>query len=84
MILVTRLNGDTLAVNADLIQRVEATPDTVVTLVDGSKLLVTETVETVIDRVRMFRASVVVAAEDLRSGASAPELRLVGPDDTAD
>jgi flagellar protein FlbD len=81
MILVTRLNGDTLAVNADLIQRVEATPDTVVTLVDGSKLVVTESVDTIIDRVRTFRASVVAAAENLRLGASTPELRLVGPED---
>ena len=81
MILVTRLNGDSLAVNADLIQRAEATPDTVVTLVDGSKLVVTESVETIIERVRMFRASVVAAAEDLRAGTSAPELRLVGPDE---
>ncbi|HET6810697.1 MAG TPA: flagellar FlbD family protein [Acidimicrobiales bacterium] len=81
MILVTRLNGDSLAVNADLIQRVEATPDTVVTLVDGSKLVVTESVDTIIDRVRMFRASVVAAAEDLRLGTSPPELRLVGPED---
>ena len=81
MILVTRLNGDSLAVNADLIQRVEATPDTIVTLVDGSKLVVTESVDIIIDRVRMFRASVVAAADDLRRGNSAPELRLVGPED---
>ena len=81
MILVTRLNGDTLAVNADMIQRAEATPDTVITLVDGSKLVVTEYVETVIDRVRLFRASVVAAADVLRAAPSAPELRLVGRDD---
>lgn len=84
MILVTRLNGDTLAVNADMIQRAEATPDTVITLVDGSKLVVTESVDVVIDRVRSFRASVVAAAEDLRGRPSTPELRLVGPDETAD
>ena len=81
MILVTRLNGDTLAVNADLIQRAEATPDTVITLVDGSKLVVTETVEVIIDRVRLFRASVVAAADELRIAPTAPELRLVGRDD---
>jgi flagellar protein FlbD len=81
MILVTRLNGDRLAINADLIQRVEATPDSVVTLVDGSKLVVTEAVDTIIDRVRMFRASVVAAADDLRSGTGGPDLRLVGPED---
>ena len=84
MILVTRLNGDTLAVNADLIQRAEATPDTVITLVDGSKLVVTESVDVIIDRVRTFRASVVAASEDLRGRTSAPELRLVGPDETPD
>ena len=37
MIVVTRLHGSSMAVNCDLIERVESTPDTVVTLVDGSR-----------------------------------------------
>ena len=37
MILLTRLNGPPFALNADLIERAEATPDTVITLVDGTK-----------------------------------------------
>lgn len=88
MILVTRLNGESLAVNADLIQRVESTPDTVVTLVDGSKLVVSESLDVVIDRVRLFRASVMVAAEDLRSrptpGGETRELRLLSSSDERD
>ena len=65
MILVTRLNGSPFAVNPDLLERVEPTPDTVLTLIDGTKYLVTESVTEVIALVRDFRASVVVAARAL-------------------
>jgi flagellar protein FlbD len=44
MIIVTRLHGSSMAVNCDLIERVEAAPDTVVTLVDGSRYVVRESV----------------------------------------
>ncbi len=72
MILLTRLNGPQFAVNADLIERAEATPDTVLTLVDGTKYLVEESVQEVIERVRMFRASVLVAAKELERAADQP------------
>ena len=62
MIIVTRLHGSNLAVNCDLIERVEATPDTVVTLVDGSRYVVRESVGEIVDKVRAFRASVVLLA----------------------
>ncbi len=62
MILLTRLNGSPFAVNPDLLERVEPTPDTVLTLIDGTKYLVAEPVTEVIALVRDFRASVVVAA----------------------
>ncbi len=62
MILVTRLNGSPFAVNPDLLERVEPTPDTVLTLIDGTKYIVTESVTEIITLVREFRASVVVAA----------------------
>ena len=45
MITLTRLSGSVFALNADLIERIDATPDTVVTLVDGKKYVVTETLE---------------------------------------
>jgi flagellar protein FlbD len=62
VIIVTRLHGTSVAVNCDLIERVEATPDTVLTLVDGSRYVVRESVAEVVDKVRAFRASVVVLA----------------------
>jgi flagellar protein FlbD len=62
MIVLTRLHGGTVAVNCDLIERVEAAPDTVVTLVDGSRYVVRETVAEIVDKVRAFRASVVMLA----------------------
>jgi len=57
--------------NADLIESIEARPDTVVTLVDGRKTVVAETPEEVVDRIRLFRAAVLAAVEDMR--AQGPE-----------
>jgi flagellar protein FlbD len=62
MILLTRFNGPPMALNCDLIERAEAAPDTVVTLVDGTKYVVRESVEEVIEKVREFRASILVMA----------------------
>jgi flagellar protein FlbD len=62
MIIVSRLNGDELGVNADLIERVEALPDTVITLVDGKKLLVRQQVDEVIDLIVEYRAAILRAA----------------------
>jgi flagellar protein FlbD len=77
MIIVTRLHGGTVAVNCDLIERVEAAPDTVVTLVDGSRYVVRETVAEIIDKVRAVRASVVMLAGRLESPANGQHLYLV-------
>jgi len=81
MILVTRLNGDQIYVNPDLIERLEATPDTVLTFVDDKKVVVTESPELVIERIVAFRARILAKAEAIyRSGdddAAAPPLRLV-------
>jgi flagellar protein FlbD len=66
VILVHRLRGEPLFLNTDLIECIEATPDTVVTLADGRKYVVTESPEEVVERARQFRAGVLVAAEELR------------------
>ncbi|MFP5368044.1 MAG: flagellar FlbD family protein, partial [Actinomycetes bacterium] len=42
MIVVTRLNGAQFAVNPDLIERMYASPDTTLVMVDGAKYIVTE------------------------------------------
>jgi len=58
MIVLTRLSGKEFALNSDLIERVESTPDTVVTLVDGTKYVVAESVTEVVQDVRLHRAEV--------------------------
>ena len=49
MIKVTHLNEDTFYVNCELIEQMEETPDTVITMLSGRKLLVTESAQEVID-----------------------------------
>ncbi len=49
MIQVTRLNGATYFINAELIQSVEATPDTVITLINHEKVVVKESVPKIIE-----------------------------------
>ncbi len=54
MIPVTRLDQRKVIVNADLIKYVESTPDTILTLTTGDKLMVRETPEEVVQRVVEF------------------------------
>ena len=78
MIMLNRLNGQAFALNPDLLERAEATPDTVLTLCDGAKILVAETVSEVIERVRDYRVSVVSRAHQLETEAqAAPFLHVV-------
>ena len=65
MVTLTRLTGSVFALNSDLIERVDSTPDTVITLIDGTKYLVREALEEVVDRVRRYRGSVIAAASHL-------------------
>jgi flagellar protein FlbD len=75
VILVHRLRGEPLYVNADLIETIESTPDTALVLVDGRRILVDEDARTVVQRVVDFRASLLVSADQLRDAG--PELRVV-------
>ncbi|HKV47569.1 MAG TPA: flagellar FlbD family protein [Candidatus Acidoferrales bacterium] len=54
MIHLTRLNSQTLVVNADLIKFIEKAPDTVITLITGEKLVVRESVSEVLKRIGEF------------------------------
>jgi len=92
MIQLTRLNNARLAVNCDLIKYVEAAPDTVITLLNGEKLVVRETTEQVIERVRDFRRSVLLgsvagaspsAGPATVTGAQQPPTPLVDPEGPA-
>lgn len=62
MIMVTRHNGSVFALNPDLIERVEANPDTVISLVGGTKYVVVENLEEIITAVTAHRADVLKIA----------------------
>jgi len=55
MIKVTRLNKSELVINSDLIEFVEASPETIISLVTGKKIMVTEDVDSIIERVAEFK-----------------------------
>ena len=57
MITVTRLNGSRVTVNALFIESVEETPDTIITLTTGKKMVVTETAAEIEKLVRIFFSS---------------------------
>ncbi|HEU0256433.1 MAG TPA: flagellar FlbD family protein [Microbacteriaceae bacterium] len=77
MILVTRLNGGRLAVNPDLIERITASPDSTITMVDGVCYVVRESLETVIDRIVDYRARVLAVASS-KDGGGDSLLTMIG------
>jgi flagellar protein FlbD len=78
VVLVHRLKGEPVFVNADLIESIEACPDTVMVLVDGRTLVLLDDPGDIVDRIRQFRASVLVAADELRERG--PATLTVVPD----
>lgn len=65
MIVLRRLGGELIALNPDLIERVEATPDTVVTLVDDKKFLIEESLDDVLRLITDYRAYIIARSRDL-------------------
>lgn len=63
MITVTRLNDSKLVVNSDLIEFVEAIPDTIISLTTGKKIMIKESPDEVIDLVASFRSKSGIRAE---------------------
>lgn len=64
MIKVSRLKGKEFVVNADMIKYVEATPDTLITLVNNERVMVAESVDEVVRRVLEFRRAARLMPED--------------------
>jgi flagellar protein FlbD len=60
MIELTRLNGTPMVLNSDLIKTAEASPDTMLTLIHGEKLIVRETIAEVVERTLAYRAKLLV------------------------
>jgi len=72
LIKLTRLDGQPFVLNAELIRTVEATPDTVVTLVDGSRVIVAETPAELVRRVIAYRQAI-SGRSRMRKGATGHE-----------
>ncbi|NKX53629.1 flagellar FlbD family protein [Arthrobacter mobilis] len=82
MIVVTRLNESRFAVNPDLIERIHASPDTTLVMVDGARYIVTETMEEVIEMIAGYRAYVLNLAREMPAAVDRhghPQLGLVPP-----
>lgn len=79
MIRLTRLNHAPLVLNSDLIEHIEVTPDTVITLTTGQILRVLESAEEVIRRIVLFRRLIFgpdglpIGSSPEDDGAEAPE-----------
>ncbi len=58
MIQLTRLSGQSFVLNAEMIQEIEATPDTIVTLNSGQKIMVKETVDVVWEAVIDYKRTI--------------------------
>jgi flagellar protein FlbD len=55
MITVTRLDGTELVVNVDLVVTIERTPDTVLTLTTGDRIMVKESLDQIVERAVAYR-----------------------------
>lgn len=67
MIKLSKLTCDEFVLNSDLIETIEETPDTIITLTTGHKLIVKENIDTIIEKIKEFKKDVcikVVKKED--------------------
>lgn len=58
MIRLKKLSGEPFYLNCNLIERVESTPDTVITLVDGKTIRVVETAEEVVALIKQYQKEI--------------------------
>ncbi|APC07900.1 flagellar FlbD family protein [Neomoorella thermoacetica] len=69
MIKVTTLDKREIILNAELIERIESVPETVITLTSGKKILVTQTAEEIMERVIAYRR-LILQPVDSRDGVN--------------
>ena len=70
MISITRLNGQEVYVNADLLLFLESSPETILTLLNGKKITVKETIPQVVDRIVEFKSRCFPGVYDAKEGQS--------------
>lgn len=66
MIKLNNLNGKEIAINAELVETIEAKPDTTITLTTGNKILVRESVDEVISKIKQYRKEITTKKEETR------------------
>ena len=85
MIELTRLNGRPIMLNSDLIKTAEASPDTMITLITGEKLIVQEECDVVVERILAWRSRLLAAIARRSPGTGLDRLAsissLPNPDD---
>lgn len=55
MIIVTKINDSEIVINPELIEIMQETPDTTITLTTGRKLIVKEPVDEIIDKIKKYK-----------------------------
>ncbi len=70
MVFLSRLDGTELVVNSDHILTLERTPDTVIMLTSGARLMVKESVEEVVERVVEYRRRIALGPQVIQSDAA--------------
>lgn len=78
MIQLTRLNGHPLVINSDMVKLIEYAPDTVITLVNGEKIVVLETGEQILERIVAFRRRVLEGLQMNFSSWTSPKGEQTG------
>lgn len=71
MIKVTRLNHQEVVINAEHIEIVEANPDTVISLVSGKKMVVSESIDEIINRVIAYKQE--IARIQVKNSGNSPQ-----------
>ena len=79
MIHVTRLNHTSVVVNCDLIENIEATPDTVIAMRSGQKITVLESPEEIIDRIIAYHRSIIADSCALLTSPGAAAAARLSP-----
>ncbi|MCL6518680.1 MAG: flagellar FlbD family protein [Armatimonadetes bacterium] len=70
MIAVKLINGTEIILNSDLIEFIEATPDTVISLSNGKKMIVKESVSEVVEKIINFRRQIGITIKGLKVAES--------------
>jgi flagellar protein FlbD len=72
MVAVTRLDGSTIVINVDLIVTIERTPDTLVSLTTGDRVILREAPEEVVERITRYKSELLRrAAPEVLTGGRA-------------